>query len=611
MRCLRTILNAPRLPVEFQEVEYIESIAATNDQPYINTGVNLQPNTQFDIEVAIVEPPNTWLWGTIWGLSSSSRYSYMYTTSTTVAFQTSGMSPTNISYTITFDKFNRYVFDLQSSSMTASMNGETPITRTGTLPEIPDDTKIFICRAQWGDALKGKIKKFKIFTNNVLVRDFVPCYRKSDNEVGMYDLVNNVFYTNAGTGSFIKGNDVNRVVSSIKSQVAYSILPTEYKQLEYIQSDGNQYIDTGVQSSNDIKIDANFSITNLDANRNYVFGIYNNSKGRIQFSYSSNAFYGWGDGYDNTNQLSVNTNTHNIIASKDNFLLDNNSVYIPSAYNFDLTNDIYLFGLNADGNASTLASGLKVFSCKIYNVNVLIRNFIPCYRVSDNEIGLYDRVNGIFYTNAGAGSFTAGSEVEPTLISSNTLRLSISELPNAYQEVEWIKSNGNAYINPSTNITADIGFEVTANIPSGTNGALLGNYLPGNYFFFVYSYTNNTTTFFPSKSASTVSMTVPRDTKTTFSFKNGVLYDGTTQTTIPTYATAEIGQPIYLFSGRPNNWFTSYKLYRCVIYNGSTAERDLRPCYRKSDNEIGLYDVINDVFYTNAGSGYFTKGNDI
>ena len=40
-----------------------------------------------------------------------------------------------------------------------------------------------------------------------------------------------------------------------------------------------------------------------------------------------------------------------------------------------------------------------------------IRNFVPCYRKSDNVIGLYDTVEGVFYTNAGTGSFTKGVDV--------------------------------------------------------------------------------------------------------------------------------------------------------------------------------------------------------
>jgi len=37
----------------------------------------------------------------------------------------------------------------------------------------------------------------------------------------------------------------------------------------------------------------------------------------------------------------------------------------------------------------------------------------------------------------------------------------------------------------------------------------------------------------------------------------------------------------------------------------------LYACYRKADGVIGLYDVDNDVFYTNDGTGTFTKGADI
>ena len=42
----------------------------------------------------------------------------------------------------------------------------------------------------------------KIWDNNYLVRDFVPCIRKSDNKPGMFDLVSREFFVNQGTGEF-------------------------------------------------------------------------------------------------------------------------------------------------------------------------------------------------------------------------------------------------------------------------------------------------------------------------------------------------------------------------------------------------------------------------
>lgn len=49
---------------------------------------------------------------------------------------------------------------------------------------------------------------FKIWNNGTLLRNFIPAKRNSDNILGMYDLVNNVFYTNTGTGVFTIGSEI-------------------------------------------------------------------------------------------------------------------------------------------------------------------------------------------------------------------------------------------------------------------------------------------------------------------------------------------------------------------------------------------------------------------
>lgn len=59
----------------------------------------------------------------------------------------------------------------------------------------------------------------KVYDNGSLIRDFVPARRESDSIVGMYDVVNNVFYTNSGTGSFVAGPDIARPVPD---QLSYS-----------------------------------------------------------------------------------------------------------------------------------------------------------------------------------------------------------------------------------------------------------------------------------------------------------------------------------------------------------------------------------------------------
>ena len=49
----------------------------------------------------------------------------------------------------------------------------------------------------------GKIYYCKIYENNVLTRNLVPCFRKEDSAIGFYDLVTQKFYP--GTGTFLYG----------------------------------------------------------------------------------------------------------------------------------------------------------------------------------------------------------------------------------------------------------------------------------------------------------------------------------------------------------------------------------------------------------------------
>lgn len=68
---------------------------------------------------------------------------------------------------------------------------------------------LFACNTN-GPILQSscRIYSCKIWDNGNLVRDFVPCFDKVNNTVGMYDLVFNKFYSNSGTGVFSVGPDV-------------------------------------------------------------------------------------------------------------------------------------------------------------------------------------------------------------------------------------------------------------------------------------------------------------------------------------------------------------------------------------------------------------------
>ena len=52
------------------------------------------------------------------------------------------------------------------------------------------------------------------------------------------------------------------------------------------------------------------------------------------------------------------------------------------------------------------------------------------------------------------------------------------------------------------------------------------------------------------------------------------------------------------------------KLYSCQIYDNGTLIRDYVPA-KNSGEVVGLYDLVNDTFYQNAGTGVFAAGPEV
>ena len=73
-----------------------------------------------------------------------------------------------------------------------------------------------------------------------------------------------------------------------------------------------------------------------------------------------------------------------------------------------------IFGYNyaSTGNVSSKRE-FKLYSARCSRGHEVVREYIPCYRKSDGVVGLYEKINKQFLTNAAAtGSFAAGPEVD-------------------------------------------------------------------------------------------------------------------------------------------------------------------------------------------------------
>lgn len=215
-----------------------------------------------------------------------------------------------------------------------------------------------------------------------------------------------------------------------------SRLPDEYQEVEYIASSGTQYIDTGYIPKTTTVINADFMSTKQIGDefsslfgsqigsgvnkRTYIlFGRDNN----IQVALSSsemgfaglNADGSYTKGKTSTNPYWNVSRTNYILSILDRSITIEGVTWDLSDY-FSETLDgdfpIFLLTRNTNGVADTNCSKGYLYGFTIYENNVLVRNMIPCYRKSDNVIGMYDLVNNVFYMNSGTGTFTKGNDVE-------------------------------------------------------------------------------------------------------------------------------------------------------------------------------------------------------
>ncbi len=210
------------------------------------------------------------------------------------------------------------------------------------------------------------------------------------------------------------------------------LLPSVYQQVEYIQADGNQAIDTGVMAS-DYQDGLQYvfmgQCTGLSTKtNNYLFGcLYDGKRSANPSLLGSNLLLvivgGNGSGVC-SKRVVLNTDFVLDVKGSSKAIEDFIATYNGEPFtrtdsefiNTDMpSSNIYLLACNINGNyySSTSAPFMgKLYSFVMEDMRgEEIRHFVPCYRKADGIIGLYDIISKGFYTNIGSGSFTKGADV--------------------------------------------------------------------------------------------------------------------------------------------------------------------------------------------------------
>ena len=191
-------------------------------------------------------------------------------------------------------------------------------------------------------------------------------------------------------------------------------LPEGYTQLEYIESSGTQYIDTGVPPTSKLRSYIKFDpLSYIYAT--CFFGMSGYSNRGYNDPYYLNSDNESGKFLVDGISAVVSLDFPGVNEFEYNYpyiTLNGDSVNIgdPGEWYYGAGNAIYLFACNSNGHASSFAT-MRLYGFKLYDTDgtTLVRDFVPCKNAS-NIAGLYDLITKAFYPNKGTGSFIAGPQ---------------------------------------------------------------------------------------------------------------------------------------------------------------------------------------------------------
>lgn len=417
------------LPDGYTQIEYVQSDGGahwidTGFKPNQNTGIiakfQLLSSTGSQTPIFSRTSRNVASFGVF--LDSNSKWTADYGTLRYTNSSISAQTLISLNFNKNVVKFNNNSYTFDAQTFQGSSNLTIFGMNTGGTVQYTAKMKLYSC---------------EIYDNGTLIRNFIPC-KNSSGTIGLYDIVNSQFYTNVGTGGvFTAGPEVekstgitinylgnNKVVDIDNVQlqelskdtewifqfVPGPKLPSGYTELEYIQSSGTQYIDTGFKPNQDTRVVTKFDMIQTDTTwrklwgsasgtYNLDFALWNDGTTKLQSYY----------GTKTNNTVPITSMSLNVDANKNIWKYSGETITFDKN-NFTCAYSMYVFNVNKDDYPEYLPGMMKLYLFKIYDNDVLVRDFIPCKNPS-GTVGLYDSVNNQFYQNAGSGTFIAGPEI--------------------------------------------------------------------------------------------------------------------------------------------------------------------------------------------------------
>lgn len=215
----------------------------------------------------------------------------------------------------------------------------------------------------------------------------------------------------------------NRAFVAGFAEAKPSRLPAGYREVLYIQSDGNQFIDTGYVPTVSTKTEVDIEPTSIETSDMDVYfgmlrtatvsgstkyyGYYAYRKSDGNHGYVRNAGTGGAIAASTSNTFGTQRITFALDSPNSKIVINGAGYEISRSSGTNNQKTMYILGRNYTTHYGIKA---KLYSCKIYNSGTLLHDYVPCKK-DDGTVGVYDLVGNEFKGNVGSGTFTAGPAV--------------------------------------------------------------------------------------------------------------------------------------------------------------------------------------------------------
>ena len=450
-----------------------------------------------------------------------------------------------------------------------------------------------------------RIWEARISAGADVIRHFVAARRDSDSELGMYDLVNNVFYTNQGTGTFKGGEPVQGGGRDA------------YTRLGWLESTGGQFIDTGVVFTDSHGFAVTYQATGNGVGNNMIICGSRASAGHTRCMAGSNnnsksetfSYVGWNtlctsysirDESEGTVKVNyLNSRTWDC-RGQTNGVLDTTLTAQPGTF--------YLFAGNmAYSGGSTIYSKCRIMSFVMTHGNEVVMDMVPVRRKVDGKPGMYDVLNDVFYVNQGSMDFVEG---EPLF-------------PDGYIGLDFIESTGTQYVNTGVKCASNVAMQAQFYNARSASKHFMGarTAYQQNALGLSFQVESGSEGYCVAWGSKVVQKLLGRsltegvgDRFHDFTFGGQyLLLDGRFGNSAIADQSFASDLDIYAFTvnngGMPHNQMSAIRIAGLKMYRNGSLVRDYIPVMPTNSLAPGLYDLQNDVFYGNVGTGQFLAGD--